>query len=78
LGVSISRDGGNTWSEVTTLFEWGRHHPGMVVLPDGDIVMTYVVRRGYPDTAEGFPQMGIEAVVAATLGRPGTWIIATC
>jgi hypothetical protein len=69
LGVSISKDGGNTWSEVKTLFEWGRHHPSMVVLPGGEMVMTYVVRRGYPDTPDGFPQMGIEAVVSRDHGR---------
>jgi hypothetical protein len=33
--------------------------------------MTYVVRRGYPDTPDGFPQMGIEAVVSRDHGR--TW-----
>ena len=37
LGVSISRDEGRTWSTVKKLYDWGRHHFGMVVLPNGDI-----------------------------------------
>ena len=71
LGVSISRDQGRTWSEVKPLFEWGRHHPSMALLPDGRIVMSYVVRLGYPDTADGFPQFGVEAVVSRDQGQ--TW-----
>ena len=64
LGVSISKDNGQTWSDVELLYEYGRHHPSMVVLPNGDIVMTYVVRLGYPNDAEGFQQFGVEAAVS--------------
>ena len=71
LGVSISTDEGRTWSEVRKLFDWGRHHPSLVVMPTGDIVMTYVVRKGYIDTEDGFPQFGIEAVISRDHGR--TW-----
>ena len=71
LGVSVSKDDGRTWSELTRLYEWGRHHPSMVLLPDGRIVMTYVVRKGYVDTPEGFPQFGVEAVVSRDNGA--TW-----
>jgi hypothetical protein len=71
LGVSISKDQGKTWSDLKPLYEWGRHHPSMVVFPDGRIVMTYVVRIGYPDTADGFPQYGVEAVVSSDNGQ--TW-----
>ncbi len=71
FGTSTSKDRGKTWSEVNVLFDWGRHHPSMVVLPDGDVVMTYAVRRGYPRTPDGYPQMGIEAVVSHDNGR--TW-----
>ena len=71
LGISISQDDGRTWSEVTKLFDWGRHHPSLVLLPDKRILMTYVVRKGYVDAAEGFPQFGIEAVLSADNGR--TW-----
>ena len=71
LGVSISQDEGRTWSEVEKLYDWGRHHPSMVLLPDGDIVMTYVARKGYVDTPEGYPQFGVEAVTSHDNGR--TW-----
>ncbi len=71
LGVSISKDNGRTWSGITRLFEWGHHHPCLVVMPDNDIVMTYVVRKGYPDTDDGYPQFGIEAIVSHDNGQ--TW-----
>ena len=71
LGVSLSRDDGHTWTEMQVLYEWGRHHPSMVLLPNGDIVMTYVVRKGYPDTDDGLPQFGIEAVTSRDNGE--TW-----
>ncbi len=71
LGISISPDNGQTWSELNILYNWGRHHPSMVLLPDGHIVMTYVVRKGYVKTADGYPQYGIEAVVSRDHGK--TW-----
>jgi hypothetical protein len=71
LAVSISTDEGNTWSDLKPLYEWGRHHPSMVLMPNGDIVMTYVVRLGLPATHEGFPQFGVEAVVSHDNGQ--TW-----
>jgi len=71
LGVSISKDDGQTWSPVTKLYEAGRHHPSIVLPANHDLVMTYVVRLGYDDTAEGLPQYGIEAVVSRDHGR--TW-----
>ncbi len=73
LGVSISRDDGKTWSEVSLLYDYGRMHPCMVLLPNDDIVMSYVVRRGYPEDCDGFPQFGIEAVVSHDNGV--TWDI---
>jgi hypothetical protein len=69
LGVSISKDRGATWSEIKMLYDWGRHHPSLVLMPNHDIVMTYVVRKGYVDTADGFPQFGIEAVVSHDNGQ---------
>ncbi len=71
LAVSISTDNGATWSALNRLYEWGRHHPSMVLLNDGTIVMTYVVRKGYTDTPEGYPRFGIEAVISRDDGR--TW-----
>ena len=69
LGVSISHDNGKTWSPVHMLYEIGRHHPSMVLLPNGDIIMTYVVRLGYVKTADGFAQFGIEAIVSSDNGQ---------
>ena len=70
-GVSISKDRGKTWSDVKKLYDWGRHHPSLLLMPNHDIVMTYVARKGYVDTPDGFPQFGIEAVVSHDNGR--TW-----
>ena len=39
--------------------------------PSGEIVMTYVVRKGYVDSPDGFPQFGVEAVVSRDHGQ--TW-----
>jgi hypothetical protein len=71
MGVSISSDNGLTWSKLNMLYDWGRHNSHMVVLPDGDIVMTYVVRLGYTNDSDGFPRFGIEAVVSHDNGK--TW-----
>ena len=71
LGVSISKDDGRTWSAVTRLYDYGRHHPSMVLMPNDDIVMTYVVRLGYVNGQYGFPQFGIEAIVSHDHGL--TW-----
>jgi len=59
------------WSVPNKLFEWGRHHPSMVVLPNGDVVMTYIVRMGYTPDEKGFPQFGVEAVISKNDGD--TW-----
>ena len=69
LAVSVSADGGRAWSDLNRLYDWGRHHPCMVLMPNGDIVMTYVVRKGYTDNADGFIQFGIEAIVSRDNGR---------
>jgi len=71
LAVSVSKDNGLTWSELNHLYEYGRHHPSMVVLGNGDVVMSYIVREGYSDSADGYPQFGIEAVVSRDNGM--TW-----
>jgi hypothetical protein len=71
VAVSLSRDDGKTWSALNRLYAWGRHHPSLVLMPDGTLVMTYVVRKGYTDSPEGFPQFGIEAVLSRDNGQ--TW-----
>ena len=69
LATSVSSDNGNTWSELNHVYHWGRHHAHLVVLPDGDIVMTYVVRNGYTPDEEGHCRFGIEAVVSKDHGK---------
>jgi hypothetical protein len=71
LGLSISKDLGRTWSTPKRVYEWGRHHPSLVQLPGKRLLMTYVVRLGYPDTPSGFPQFGVEAMLSGDDGR--TW-----
>jgi hypothetical protein len=74
LGICVSKDDGKTWSPVNRLYDYGRHHPSLVLMPDDTILMTYVVRLGYPRTAEGFPQFGIEAVLSHDHGA--SWDLA--
>jgi len=71
FGVHISKDNGHTWSPIKRLYMHGRHHASPVLMPNNDLVMTYVVRLGYDDTPEGLPQYGIEAVVSHDHGQ--TW-----
>ncbi len=71
LGISVSKDDGNTWSTVEKLYDYGRHHPSLILMPNMDIVMTYVVRLGYVESLDGFPQFGVVAVVSHDHGR--TW-----
>ena len=71
FGVHISKDNGHTWSPIDQLYMHGRFHASPVLMPNNDLVMTYVVRKGYDDTPEGLPQSGIEAVVSHDHGQ--TW-----
>ncbi len=70
LEASYSTDGGKTWAPRKVVAGNGRHHPSMALLPDGRIVMSYVVRTGYPDE-DGKYAYGIEAVVSTDGGH--TW-----
>ena len=45
LGVSVSKDDGKTWSPVQRLYESGRMHTHLLVMPGGEIVLTYIVRQ---------------------------------
>ncbi len=71
VGMSVSKDNGATWSKLNHLYEYGRHHGSMVVLRNGAIVMSYIVRIGYTDDADGLPRFGVEAVVSRDNGK--TW-----
>ena len=71
LAVSISRDDGKSWSELKMLFEAGRHHPHLMTLPGGDILMTYIVRVDVRDGRLASYRRGCEALVSR--GNGGTW-----
>jgi len=43
----------------------------MITMPNGDIVMTYVIRNGYTSDENGLRRFGIEAVVSKDNGQ--TW-----
>jgi len=49
----------------------GRFHASPVLMPNNDLVMSYVVRKGYDNTPEGLPQYAIEAVISRDNGQ--TW-----
>ena len=42
LATSVSKDDGKTWSPLNVLYDAGRHHPNLLLLPTGDVVMTYI------------------------------------
>lgn len=71
LATSVSKDNGYTWSELNHLYDWGRHHPHVITMPNGEIVMSYVVRNGYVAGKDGLCRFGIEAVVSKDNGK--TW-----
>lgn len=70
LATSISTDDGKTWTWPKVVAGTGRHHPSLVLLPDGRMVLSYVVRMGYPKH-KGKWAYGIEAVVSKDGGH--TW-----
>ncbi len=70
IETSISTDGGKTWSPPKVAAGNGCHHPSLALLPDGRMVMSYVVRMGYPDK-NGRHRYGIEALVSNDGGH--TW-----
>ncbi|MCK5120016.1 MAG: exo-alpha-sialidase [Candidatus Latescibacteria bacterium] len=71
IGVSISKDDGKTWSPVEVLYDAGRHHPSLIVMPDGDIVMTLIVRADVQGGKLASYCRGCEALVSRDHGL--TW-----
>ena len=75
LGVSLSRDNVYTWTKIKVLYEYGRHHPCMALMTNGDIVMTYVVRMGCLEEEhhvvdeDECPQWSVEAIVSHDNGE---------
>ena len=71
LAVSISEDEGHSWSVPKVLYEAGRHHPSLVRLQDGRIVMSYVLRDEMEDGVLASYRRGCEAVISYDNGH--TW-----
>ena len=72
IGVSISKDDGRTWSPVKILFGAGRMHPNVMVLTNGDVVMTFIVRQDIGDDLDYASfRRGCEAIVSHDNGL--TW-----
>lgn len=71
LGVSVSKDDGNTWSPIERLFEAGRHHQKLLALPNGKIVMSLTVRADVRGGELLSYRRGCEAIVSRDNGL--TW-----
>jgi hypothetical protein len=71
LGVSTSHDNGRTWSPIYVLYEAGRHHPHLMALPNGHLLMTYIVRVDVRGGRLESYRRGCEALFSRDHGR--TW-----
>jgi hypothetical protein len=56
------------------LYDAGRHHPHLLCLANGDLVMTYVVRNDIQDGKLASYRRGCEALVSRDNGL--TWDVA--
>ncbi len=70
LATTVSKDNGKTWSLPVQHFLYGRMHSSLLLLHNGDILMTYGVRVGQLD---GQVFHGVEAVVSHDNGNTWDW-----
>lgn len=63
-GVSISKDGGKTWSPIKMIFEPGRHHAHLLRMPNNDLVMTVIVRDDVQNGRLARYRRGCDALVS--------------
>ncbi len=71
IAISISKDDGVTWSPLNTLYQGGRMHANLLRMPDGRLVMTYIVRQDYEGIRRVSYRRGCEAIVSRDHGL--TW-----
>ena len=69
--VSVSKNDGKTWSPPQMLFDAGRHHPNVQLLPNGDVVLTVIVRVDIQNGKLASYRHGCEAVISHDNGL--TW-----
>ncbi len=69
--VSISRDDGVTWSPLQMIFEGGRHHPTLLCMPGGDLVMVVIRRVDFRNGELVSYRRGCDAIVSSDHGE--TW-----
>jgi len=69
--VSISKDNGETWSPMKIVFEAGRHHPDLICMPNGDLVMTVICRVDFEGSQLASYRRGCDAVISRDHGV--TW-----
>ena len=69
--VSISRDEGQTWSEIDVLYDAGRHHANLLRLVNDDLLMTLIVRDDIRGQELATHNRGCDALVSSDNGS--TW-----
>ena len=55
------KDNGETWSPLNILYQGGRMHAELTRMPDGRLVMTYIVRQDYEGIRRVSYRRGCEA-----------------
>lgn len=68
IAVSISKDGGKTWSPLAGLFQGGRMHANLLRLANGHLAMTYIVRQDYEGVSRVSYRRGCEALLSRDHG----------
>jgi len=71
LAISVSKDDGETWTAPQLLFDAGRHHPSFVRMPDGTLIMSYVLRTDMENGHLKSYRRGCEALISRDNGL--TW-----
>lgn len=72
--MSLSKDDGKSWSAVKTLFVAGRMHAHLLRIPNGLLVMTYIMRHDIENHRLASYRRGCGAVVSYDNGL--TWDMA--